>query len=144
VRKMNHENPTQIDAVTYMVCFEGFHWAYYGWGPGIRRDKWLTESIREICPDRVIEKVNENIEKHTDKEKNFKTFKIENENQDAFSKVKNWEKSEFQTLIIYGQTGRGKTHLAKAVQLEYLKDFANTAFITSESLYEISQFICPP
>jgi DNA replication protein DnaC len=92
--------------------------------------------LREICPDRIVEKANENIEKHTDKEKNFKSFKVENENQDAFTKVKNWRKSEFQTLIIYGSTGRGKTHLAKAVQLEFLKDFLNTAFITSEALYE--------
>jgi len=136
MRKMNHEKPKPEDAITYLVCFEGYHWAYYGWGPSVRRDKWLTESLREVCPDRVVEKVEENIEKHGDKEKNFKNFKVENENQDAFSKVKGWRKSEYQTLIIYGSTGRGKTHLAKAVQLEFLKDFLNTAFITSESLYE--------
>jgi hypothetical protein len=39
MRKMNHEKPTPADAVTYLVCFEGYHWAYYGWGPSVRQDR---------------------------------------------------------------------------------------------------------
>ena len=136
MRKMNHEQPMPADAITYLVCLEGFHWAYYGWGSGIRRDRWLTEAIRERCPDVIQEKAIEFVEKHGDLKKTFTNFIVAGENLDAFEKVKGWRKSSFQTLIIYGPTGRGKTHLAKAVQLEFLKDCMNTAFITSESLYE--------
>lgn len=136
-RKRDHKEPAPGDAVTYLTCDGEYHWSHYGWGPSVPRERWLTEAIREKCPDAITAAREEYVEQHGNAALTFETFIVSMENREAVAKIKGWARTNHKTMILYGATGRGKTHLARAVEIEFLKDSCRTAFVTGEALYEL-------
>ncbi|MDD5010440.1 MAG: DnaA/Hda family protein [Syntrophorhabdaceae bacterium] len=137
MRKLNNEQAMHDDADPIVYCDGEYHWRHFGYGPAVQQSRWLYESIIEKCPDRAKLEQEDFIGRHGDMERTFGNFIVSDENRDAYSKVKGWRKTVYKTLVMYGGTGRGKTHLAKAVQVEFLKDYLNTSFITAAALYEV-------
>jgi len=137
MRKLEHEPARPQDADPICLCDGEYHWTFLGYGPQVQEGRWLTEFISEKCPNFAKQQQDEFIGRHGDMERTFANFTVADENRDAYTKVRGWRKTAFKTIIIHGHTGRGKTHLAKAVQGEFLKDYERTAFITSAELYEL-------
>jgi DNA replication protein DnaC len=137
MRKIEHKKALPEDADLIGVCDGTYHWGFVGWGPGVQHGKWLTEYVSGKCPDVAVVERSEFVERHGGGEKTFSNFIVTDENREPYSKVLNWRGTDSKTLILQGATGRGKTHLAKAVQSDFLLDYERTAVIAAAELYEV-------
>jgi hypothetical protein len=137
MRKIEHKPALPEDADLIECCDGTYHWAFIGWGPGVQHGRWLTEYITGKCPDVSAVERSEFVERHGGGEKTFINFTVTDETRDLVSKVRGWRGTDYRILILQGATGRGKTHLAKAIQSDFLVDYERTAFIAAAELYEV-------
>ena len=139
-QKMHDKIPlTDFERQDFLVCDGQFHWIFYGETTALTKygaNKSFSEAIREKCPDFVHAQLGEMLEREAVARKTFANFKPQPVDNDAVFSVKRWMKDGPRNLVISGGAGRGKTHLAIAVQVEALRDLKRTVFTSAEDLEE--------
>ena len=130
------------DQTTYRACDGFFHFTWYGLvmnGDFADDRKSYSEWIKPGCDEYLRKAAEKKIQtevtvKHRDA--CFDNFQVTRENQKAFSAAKLFMDSDNKVLVLLGSTGRGKTHLARAIQHELYLDGKKSVFGTADQWHD--------
>ena len=130
---------------TYIFCDGRYHWHYFGLISRTGEDgqvqisnKSFCDSIFELCPDWVERNPSQAVISSLRATIPDPWMKLTIDTRDiaAFHVAKDFYKSDYQSLIISGACGFGKTSLAKMVESDFLRDGRETHFVACERLVQ--------
>jgi DNA replication protein DnaC len=127
---------TDDEEATYETCDWHYHARHYGKVTGKHENRSYGEIMYELCPDWVDKNPTEAARSSLRATSPDPWGKLQIAHADiaAFHAAKDFFKSTFQTLVINGGCGYGKTSLAKMVESDFLRDGLETCFVTCERL----------
>jgi nucleoside-triphosphatase THEP1 len=136
------DNLTDAENATYETCDFHRHWVHFGKGYRFTNHQGevslrdFGECITGLCPDWADKHPEQAIKSslRATAPDPWSKLSIALADVSAFHAAKDFCKSDFQSLVIHGPCGYGKTSLAKMVESDFLRSGLETCFVSCERL----------